>query len=137
LSECEVHEDIVASTPLIDSDKGISMMNNINLSSISEQRHRMIETAAYYRAEKRGFSGGDPLKDWIEAEREIEVLIQPAVPADTGRQLSTESVEKMTPRPDDFLENRPGFFGIWKYKGSRFLNEARTALEAWVDRGRS
>ena len=52
------------------------MMNNINKISTSEQRHRMIETAAYYRAEKRGFSDGDPLKDWIEAEREIDVLFQ-------------------------------------------------------------
>jgi hypothetical protein len=112
------------------------MMNNINPSSIAERRHRMIETAAYYRAVKRGFSGGDALKDWIEAEREIDVLFQAAVPADAGRQEAPDAVEKMIPRRDDFLENRPGFFGNWKYKGSRFLNEARTALDAWVDRKR-
>ena len=38
----------------------------------------MIETAAYYRAQKRGFSGGDPVADWLEAEREIEALLQHA-----------------------------------------------------------
>lgn len=110
------------------------MMNNINPSYISEQRHRMIETAAYYRAQRRGFSDGDAVKDWFEAEREIDVLFRPAVPADAGRQEAAGAVEKMDPRRDDLLENRPGFFGIWKYKGSRFLNEARTALDAWVDR---
>lgn len=41
-----------------------------------EQRYRMIQRAAYYRAEKRGFDGGDPSLDWIEAEREIERMLQ-------------------------------------------------------------
>ena len=36
-----------------------------------EQQHRMICEAAYFRAERRGFVGGDPLQDWIEAEREV------------------------------------------------------------------
>jgi Protein of unknown function (DUF2934) len=61
-------------------------MNNINKSSTSEQRQRLIETAAYYRAQKRGFSDGDPVKDWIEAEREIDVSFQPPDDADPGPQ---------------------------------------------------
>lgn len=36
------------------------------------ERERMIEEAAYYRAEQRGFQGGDPVQDWIEAEAEVE-----------------------------------------------------------------
>jgi chromosome segregation ATPase len=32
----------------------------------------MIAEAAYFRAEKRSFRGGDPLTDWMEAEAEIE-----------------------------------------------------------------
>ena len=37
-------------------------------------RQEMIATAAYYRAEKRGFSGNaeDTLQDWLEAEMEID-----------------------------------------------------------------
>lgn len=35
----------------------------------------MIATAAYYRAEKRGFQHGDDQLDWFEAQREIEELI--------------------------------------------------------------
>ena len=33
--------------------------------------HDMIATAAYYRAEKRGFEGGSPEQDWYEAEAEL------------------------------------------------------------------
>jgi hypothetical protein len=31
----------------------------------------LVATAAYYRAERRGFSPGSELDDWLEAEREI------------------------------------------------------------------
>jgi hypothetical protein len=31
----------------------------------------MIATAAYYRAEKRGFDGGSAEEDWYEAEAEL------------------------------------------------------------------
>lgn len=41
----------------------------------AEERWRMVAEAAYLRAEKRGFSGGDPVEDWLLAEREIEALI--------------------------------------------------------------
>ena len=51
-------------------------MNNISEISASEEIHRMIETAAYYQAEKRGFSDGDQVKDWLKAEREIDALFQ-------------------------------------------------------------
>lgn len=36
-----------------------------------EERFRMIAEAAYYRAERRGFVGGDPTADWLAAEAEI------------------------------------------------------------------
>jgi len=36
-----------------------------------EERQRMIEEAAYYRAEQRGFNGGNEMQDWLEAESEI------------------------------------------------------------------
>jgi hypothetical protein len=31
-----------------------------------------IATAAYYRAEHRGFNCGDEIQDWLEAEAEID-----------------------------------------------------------------
>ena len=36
-----------------------------------EEQHRLIAEAAYFRAERRGFRGGCPVQDWLEAEREI------------------------------------------------------------------
>jgi len=41
-----------------------------------EQRRHYIEVAAYYIAERRGFTEGDPLADWAEAEREIDDLLR-------------------------------------------------------------
>lgn len=35
-------------------------------------RQQRIATAAYYRAEHRGFSIGDEIQDWLEAEAEID-----------------------------------------------------------------
>ncbi len=40
----------------------------------SGDRHKMIATAAYFRAEKRDFKGNgtDAVQDWLEAEVEID-----------------------------------------------------------------
>lgn len=38
----------------------------------AEARHEMIATAAYLRAEQRGFCGGDSLDDWLAAESEVD-----------------------------------------------------------------
>ncbi|MDR0379666.1 MAG: DUF2934 domain-containing protein [Candidatus Accumulibacter sp.] len=39
-----------------------------------EQRYRMIAEAAYFRAESCQFKS-DPVRDWIEAERDIAILL--------------------------------------------------------------
>jgi hypothetical protein len=38
-------------------------------------RQKMIATAAYYLAERRGFNSSDEIQDWLEAEAEIDGLI--------------------------------------------------------------
>ena len=38
----------------------------------SQEKHRMIAEAAYFRAEREGFRGNDPMQDWLSAEAEIE-----------------------------------------------------------------
>jgi phasin family protein len=35
-------------------------------------RWKMVSEAAYYRAQERGFVGGNPMSDWMEAEKEID-----------------------------------------------------------------
>jgi DUF2934 family protein len=37
-----------------------------------QERQRMIEEAAYYRAQQRGFAPGNEVEDWIAAETEID-----------------------------------------------------------------
>jgi len=41
----------------------------------AEERRHMVAEAAYFRAQRRGFRGGDPDRDWIEAEAEIDALL--------------------------------------------------------------
>ncbi len=40
-----------------------------------EERHQLIAEAAYFRAERRSFVSGDELKDWLDAEAEIDSLL--------------------------------------------------------------
>jgi hypothetical protein len=42
----------------------------------NEQRRQMVAEAAYFRAERRGFAGGDPVADWIEAEAEVDERVR-------------------------------------------------------------
>lgn len=41
----------------------------------AEQRNNYVEVAAFYIAERRGFTPGNPADDWIAAELEVDRLI--------------------------------------------------------------
>lgn len=41
----------------------------------AERKRQMIAEAAYYRAEKRGFTAGGDLQDWLEAEAQVEAWL--------------------------------------------------------------
>lgn len=41
-----------------------------------EERYQMIMTAAYFLAERHGFSSGRALEDWIAAEKEIDNMLK-------------------------------------------------------------
>ncbi len=41
----------------------------------AEERWRLIAEAAYFKAERRGFPEGGAQEDWIEAEAEIDALL--------------------------------------------------------------
>lgn len=57
----------------------------------AEERYRMIAEAAYFLAEKRGFTGGDRGEDWRQAEAEIDRMLreQGRLPA-----MTTEEIER-------------------------------------------
>lgn len=42
----------------------------------SDMRREMIAAAAYFRAERRAFQGGDAEADWLAAEIEIDTMLQ-------------------------------------------------------------
>jgi hypothetical protein len=41
----------------------------------AEQRRSMIAESAYRRAERRGFTAGDPVADWLDSEKEVDALL--------------------------------------------------------------
>ena len=41
----------------------------------TDEKHQLIATAAYFRAERRNFIPGFELQDWLEAEAEIEMRL--------------------------------------------------------------
>jgi hypothetical protein len=49
------------------------------------ERTAMIAQAAYFRAERHGFTPGHELEDWIAAEKEIDALLGTAEPAGKSR----------------------------------------------------
>ena len=42
----------------------------------SETRREMIAVAAFLRAEQRQFQDGDPVEDWLIAEKEVDRLLE-------------------------------------------------------------
>lgn len=43
-----------------------------------EERQKMIEQAAYFRAEKAGFTG-DPHEHWLAAEKEVDAMLKAGI----------------------------------------------------------
>ena len=41
-----------------------------------EERWKMIAIAAYHKAEKRNFAPGNDFQDWVDAEKEIDKIMQ-------------------------------------------------------------
>jgi chromosome partitioning protein len=42
----------------------------------TKDRQALIAQVAYRNAQGRGFSGGDPIADWLEAEREVDAMLE-------------------------------------------------------------
>jgi hypothetical protein len=67
------------------SSKTVRKIRPNSISASPEQRCQMIEQAAYFRAEKRGFQGGDPVADWLLAETQIDALLSSTGGNETAR----------------------------------------------------
>jgi hypothetical protein len=45
------------------------------------ERRRLIEEAAYFRAERRGFAAGAAEQDWLDAEAEVDAQLAASAPS--------------------------------------------------------
>lgn len=88
----------------------------------AEERRRMIAEAAYFRAERRGFKDGDAVRDWCEAEAEIEAYIKES----EGRQLR-DAIEEGVASAGKALD-------VLRRKLARFSVDARVEWQKDVDR---
>lgn len=57
------------------STKSAESANAPAFSAQDDMRVKWIAEAAYFIAERRGFSGGSPSDDWLEAEAEIDRML--------------------------------------------------------------
>lgn len=92
------------------------MMNSQDIPS--GQRRQMIAEAAYFRAERRGFRDGDPVTDWIEAEKEVE------------EQLAAFDQQDFSERFAERLEWAGDRLKALKRRATRAKADAREALES-------
>lgn len=44
-------------------------------------REQLIAVAAYFRAEQRGFEPGNEMSDWLDAEADVEHMLESRAPA--------------------------------------------------------
>ena len=50
-----------------------------------EERYQLIAEAAYFRAERRSFTPGYELEDWLNAEAEIDIRLKEAGTSDSTK----------------------------------------------------
>lgn len=95
-----------------------------------EQRYFMISEAAYYRAEGRGFQGGDPVADWLEAEAEIETLLQET--SEPGKEKTAKEAfqEKLETQLREWDKKLDGLRGKAKKAKADLRHDLETQLEA-------
>lgn len=86
-----------------------------------EERHRMIAETAYFLAQERGFVGGDPVADWIDAERTVD------------RQLCELATARMLERLESGVATATKKLAALKRRVSTLAAGARTELHADVE----
>jgi hypothetical protein len=88
----------------------------------NSQRQQMIAEAAYFRAERRGFNGGDTVRDWCEAEAEIDA------------QLRKLEDGQLVERVEEVLDAAATRLAAARRKIARLSSDARGEWERDLDR---
>jgi len=93
----------------------------------AQRRQKMIEEAAYFRAQRRGFVGGDAVSDWLEAEAEVDrMLEQGAAGGDSGEPGPIEQFEAQLAALDQEMRR---LMGKAREAGSEIRTEIEVELE--------
>lgn len=95
-----------------------------------EQRYFMIAEAAYYRAERRGFQGGDPVTDWLEAEAEIEAMLRGASEPDKEKTAKEALEEKLDTQLDEWDKKLDSLMKQTKKAKAELRHDLEAQLEA-------
>lgn len=82
----------------------------------------MIAETAYFLAQERGFTAGDPVSDWIEAERRVD------------RQLCALATARMVERLEAGVATAAKTLGVLKRRVSTLAASARSELNADVEK---
>lgn len=97
-----------------------------------EERRRLIAERAYSIAERRGFAGGDPRDDWLQAEAEInrELALggEEAEPSAAQRKNELAAYKKLREDIEDILSNMRESVSVSNESLKRTLDEAAQRL---------
>jgi hypothetical protein len=94
-----------------------------------EKRRQMIAVAAYYHAERRGFRGGDELSDWLEAEAEVEHLLE----AEPGNDPKTSAKHRFQQKIESQLKECDARLDELKVKARDAKAEIRAEFEVQLE----
>jgi predicted nuclease with TOPRIM domain len=86
------------------------------------EREQRIAEGAYFRAERRGFVGGDPVADWMDAEQEVD--------AELGRREHGRWLDELEARLETVGEKLKAL----RKKASGLGAEARKEIEQDVQK---
>jgi Protein of unknown function (DUF2934) len=69
-------------TKRVSSVKGVSVKKTAIRSAMATEidpdvRRKLVAAEAYFLAERRGFTGGNELEDWVAAEAMVDSKLQP------------------------------------------------------------
>ncbi len=96
----------------------------------SRQRYQMIAEAAYFRAEKRGFVGGDAAQDWREAEEEIDALFQKQLESGKEDRITKKAFQK---KFETQLKKWDAKFDKLQAKAKKAKSEIRADVEKQIE----
>jgi chromosome segregation ATPase len=88
----------------------------------AEERHRMIAQTAYFLAQERGFAGGDPVTDWLEAERRVD------------RQLCTRAIAHTVEQFQSSVATAARQLNVLKRRASKVSASARAEFNAELEK---